>query len=322
MGQSVKYFSHGYKKPQILVKTYAMLVFCVICWGSNFIFGTILVDVFDPMAIACLRLIFINIFLWGVGWKFVRRNQIPVRILFMLAGAGFIGVTVNQWTFYASLQHANPVTAAIILALSPMMTSLITFFYLKERRKIIFWIGVAVGFVGVSFVITSGNGLVVAVGKGELLITLTMLSFSIFLVIVQQLSKKLEPIIITLYTNIFGLLLFIPFIRVDMIEQSMHIDIKYWMLLIVTAILMHGICTMLWNASIQKVGAANASMLLNLEPFIVMVVGYIILQETVQSIQLMGALFIISGVIMGTYRSEVKDSSLKEGNCDGRKIVR
>ena len=197
-----------------------------------------------------------------------------------------------------------------------MMTSLITFFYLKERRKVVFWIGVAIGFIGVSFVVTSGSGLVVAVGKGELLITLTMLSFSVFLVIVQQLSKKLEPIVITLYTNMFGLLLFIPFIRVGLIEQSMHIDIKYWMLLVVTAILMHGICTMLWNASIQKVGAANASMLLNLEPFIVMVVGYIVLQETVQLIQLMGALLIISGVIMGTRGSGVKDSSLMEGKCE------
>lgn len=288
-----------HKKSHTLVITYALLLFCVVCWGSNFVFGKILVDTFEPMAIAFFRLFFINIFLLGVGGRFLKK--VPIRLLLLLIGAGFIGVTVNQWTFYASLQYSDPITAALILALAPMVTSLITFFYLKERRKRMFWIGVVVSFIGVWFVITEGNGWTLAIGKGELLISLTMISFSIFLIIVQQLSKVLEPLMITIYTNIFGFLLFLPVVRIDMIKQSINIEMKYWLLLIGTAILMHGICTLLWNASIQVVGAANASLLLNLEPFVVMIVGYIVLHETVQSIQMLGALLIIIGVFMGAH---------------------
>ena len=69
-----------------------------------------------------------------------------------------------------------------------------------------------------------------------------------------------------------------------------HITLKYsiesWSLLIVTAILMHGICTLAWNNQLRKAQASTAAMFLNLEPFVTMVVGYIILQKSVTAIQI------------------------------------
>lgn len=288
-----------YKKKPGMTKTYILLLFCVVCWGSNFIFGKILVDVFDPKAIALLRLFFINIFLWTVGAQYVKGIRIKVRYLLMLVGAGFIGVTLNQWTFFASLQYVDPVVAALILALAPMATSVITFVFLQEKRKGIFWLGVMIGFIGVYIVITGGNAFQFVIGKGELLITLTMLTFSVFLILVQQLSKVLKPIVITLYTNLFGFLLILPVVSQDVIKKSFYVEFKYWILLIITAILMHGICTMIWNDSIRVVGATNASILMNLEPFVVMVLGYFILRETVLAVQIIGAVLIIMGVYIG-----------------------
>lgn len=157
-----------------------------------------------------------------------------------------------------------------------------------------------IGFSGVVFVVTSGNSLTISVGKGEFLISITVITFSIFLVIIQQLSKSIHPIVITLYTNLFGLLLFIPFMPVQSIYVSLQVEFKYWILLIFTAILMNGICTMLWNNSIQRVGAANASLILNFEPFVTMVVGYLILHQAILPIQLLGSVLIITGVVLGT----------------------
>lgn len=118
-----------------LVKTYAILIFCVICWGSSLIFGAILVTEFDPIAVAFIRLIFINIFLWMYGWKYIRKERISIKLLLQLVVAGFIGLTINQWTLYASLQHTDPVTVALLYALVPLITALITYFYLREKRK-------------------------------------------------------------------------------------------------------------------------------------------------------------------------------------------
>lgn len=286
-------------------KVYFILFFCVLCWGSNFIFGEVLVSVFDPITISYLRLFFINIFLLFIGKKYYKEVILNFKTLSILALAGFIGVTLNQWSFYASLQYTNPVTAALILAMAPIMTSLITYFYLKEKRKSLFWISLIVSFAGVWFVITGGDILSLSFGKGELLITLTMITFSVFLVMVQQLSKKINPMTITVYSNAFGLLFFIPLISAKDIAIALEVKLEYWVLLIITAVLMHGICIVLWNNSLQKVGAAKASILMNFEPFIVMILGYLVLKTLVTPIQFVGSFLIIVGVITSTNELQI-----------------
>ncbi|MEK4094064.1 MULTISPECIES: DMT family transporter [unclassified Viridibacillus] len=276
--------------------TYFILFCCVFAWGSNFIFGAILVNVFAPSVIAFIRLIFIVLFLWSITYREVRNYRLSKKGLLILVVAGLIGITLNQWSFYASLQYSEPVKAALILALSPIMTAILSVVFFKERKKKVFWFGSLAALLGVWLVITNGSFVTIHFGKGELLITLTMLSFSIFLIFVQQLSKSMPPGVITFYSNIFGLIGLLPFVQWKYMEQALTVSLSYWLLLIVTAIIMHGLCTYLWNNSIQKVGASNASLLMNLEPFIAMVVGLIVLGTPIEIVQLLGGIVIVCGV--------------------------
>jgi len=296
-GQKVAYEQ---SQPQRNLKVYAILVFCVSCYASTFIFGAILVKSFHPVALTFLRLFFINVFLFIVGWRHIKGKRIPLKLLFILAIAGFIGISVSHISLHTGLKHTDPITAALIYALGPLITSFITYFYLKERRRIYFWIGIILGIIGVAFVVSEGNSLSFQTGKGELLIGVTIFTYSIYLVFVEYLSRYLEPIIITVYTSFFAFILVVPFMRLEHIGQAFHIDMNYWILLIVTAILTNGFCTMLWNSAVRQVGAATSSLFLNMEPFVAMILGYIILQQVVESIQLVGSVFIIGGVIMGT----------------------
>ncbi|WP_342599975.1 DMT family transporter [Psychrobacillus sp. FSL H8-0483] len=276
--------------------TYLILLGCVIAWGSNFVFGSILVAVFDPSIIAFFRLIFILIFLFFMTYKDVKTQKLTVQDYIWLAVAGFIGVSLNQWSFYASLQYTEPVTAALILALSPIVTALLSSYYFKERKTLPFWLGSFLALLGVWLVITKGSLLVPNFGKGEILISLTMISFSIFLIFVQHLSKSIHPSTITLYSNIFGLLGLLPFVPWNKTHLVLSVPFSYWLLLIITAIIMHGLCTYLWNNSIYKVGASKAALLLNLEPFVAMIFGLLLLGIGIDLLQLLGAFVIVIGV--------------------------
>ncbi|MFK4996754.1 DMT family transporter [Bacillus sp. N9] len=153
--------------------------------------------------------------------------------------------------------------------------------------------------------ITSGSFFVPKVGKGELLIAITMLSFSIFLIFVQHLTKTIHPAMITLYSNIFGLAFLLPLVPWKNTSIVWSVPLRYWVLLIMTAIIMHGLCTYLWNSSIHKVGATKAALLLNLEPFVAMVFGFFILGNSVTVPQLIGAFIIIVGVFI-SIRTKVR----------------
>lgn len=118
--------------------------------------------------------------------------------------------------------------------------------------------------------------------------------------LIKKLSERYNTVTITLYSNLvgfWGLLTIAPFT-----ESSIMIsrDTWPWIQLIVTAIVMNGICTLIWNHQIQIVGASKASMFLNLEPFVAMVVGLLILNNSVSWSQLMGGIFIIIGVFLST----------------------
>lgn len=278
--------------------TYLILLFCVVAWGSNFVFGSILVTVFDPSLIAFFRLIFILIFLFFMTFRINKTKKLTLHNYFWLAVAGFIGVSLNQWSFYASLQFTEPVTASLILALSPIVTSLISSYWFKDRKTFRFWGGSLVALLGVWLVITKGSFLVPSIGKGELLIGLTMLSFSVFLIFVQHLSKTIHPVTITWYSNVFGLIGLLPFVPWEDTHRVWSVPLSYWILLIVTAIVMHGLCTYMWNNSIHEVGASKAALLLNLEPFVAMIFGFFILAHTIQTLQVVGAFIIVMGVFI------------------------
>ncbi|MFK4996756.1 EamA family transporter [Bacillus sp. N9] len=69
---------------------YLILLFCIIAWGSNFVFGTILVANFDPSVIAFFRLIFIVIFLFFVTFRFIHQSKLTFTHYVWIAIAGFL----------------------------------------------------------------------------------------------------------------------------------------------------------------------------------------------------------------------------------------
>ncbi|WP_025785718.1 DMT family transporter [Sporosarcina sp. D27] len=288
------------------MKMYLIGLFCVTAWGSNFVFGSILVKQFNPGIIAIIRLLFILMFLYTVTRRQVRGIRIDKKGWLLLIGGGFIGVSFNQWSFYASLQYTDPVTASLILALSPIVTVSLSVYYFKERRRLIFWGGALIGLCGVWLVITQGTWFVPSIGRGEFLIAGTMLSFSVFLLLVQHMSKTMSVGVITWYTNLFGLIGLSPFVSWKAIPSTMQVDWTYWILLIVTAIVMHGLCTYLWNGVIREAGASNISLLLNLEPFIAMIFSYVILHDVISLPQLVGGFIIITGITVSLRTQQVQ----------------
>ena len=286
--------------------TYMILFFCVFFWASNFIIGAIFVQHWDPIAIAIYRLVVIVVFLGCISWRAIVHTSVTRRDIGLLIVAGILGVAINHYSFYASLQHTTPITAALILACAPIVTSLLNKVIYKEYRNIIFWMGAILSFVGVSMIITKGALIGMSIGKGEMLSLLTMFSFAIFLIIVNDLSSRLSAAAITFYTNGIGLIVLIPFGTSILSQQNMHVALPYWLLLIVSAIIVHGISNLIWNKKMKVVGSTNASLLLNFEPAIAMVLSAIILNQLPTSIQLYGSLLIVVGIILCIYYKEIK----------------
>ncbi|MGG4452176.1 DMT family transporter [Brevibacillus porteri] len=288
-----------------MLRSYLLLIFCVTAWGSNFVFGKMLVAEFSPLFLSAMRLLFIVLFLliWSRGR--LKMPKLSRTDWLLLAVLGVVGVFINQWSFYKGLVTADPTTSALILALTPITTALLAALFLKESLTGRMAIGSVIGTSGVLFVIYTGAELHFDVGI--LWIVLTMLTFATSIILVRLLGHRLPPLVTTLVSNLIGFGSMLPFLLISIPTATVSTSLSSWILLFVTAVIMHGIVTLIWNSQLQKVGAAKAAMFANLEPFIAMLFGLLLLAKPVTAVQFFGAVLIIAGVTLTTTSKEPRE---------------
>lgn len=285
-----------------MLKTYAYLVFCVVAWGSNFVFGKILVQDFPPIMLTALRLFFIVLLLIGIALYQRRLQAVRGTDIIAIAVLGVVGVFLNQLSFFIGLQTADTTMSALVLATAPILTGILAAIFLKEsftRRMVL---GSIVAIIGIFFLVTKGSFTSLYISPGLLWIVLTMLTFVVMILLTRSLAKRLDPLTVTLYSNFIGLVTSLPFVWGVHDTVSLHASAFAWGLLIVTGITVHGIATLVWNVHIKYVDASKASILSNLEPFVAMVMGVVLLSKAVTSVELIGSVFIVGGVMLSTYQ--------------------
>ena len=285
-----------------MLKAYSWLTFCVVVWGSNFVFGKMLVQDFSPGLLTSLRLLFIVLFLVGLtsykkSFKRVNKSDV-LSILFL----GVTGVFINQWSFFKGLQTADPTTSAIILAMTPILTGLLAALFLKEKVTIRMLLGSIVAITGIYFVVVKGGSSTLHFDKGLMWIVVTMITFAMMIIMTRVLSQRMDPFTITLYSNLVGFIVSIPFAFSLDTPLRMSSNMTDWALLIGTAVVVHGIATLIWNNNIRYVDASKASVLSNLEPFVAMIMGLILLYKPITGVEILGSLFILAGVMLSTYQ--------------------
>lgn len=278
--------------------TYGILIVCVSLWASNFIIGTILISYWSAIAVSFFRVMCIALFLYIVGRKTIQRAKPSKREWTLLGIAGLLGVSINHFTFFKSLEATTPVTAAYILALTPIATGIINRIIYKERKPLHFWLGASLAFIGVGLVISGNYEGQIHLGVGELLSFLTMMSFALFLIMIDKLRQNLSSFVITFYTTVIGGIGLLPFFLSASTIQKMDWNLPILILLIVSAILVHGVSNLVWNEHFHKVGSTNAAILLNLEPIITMMLSMVFLHTIIAMPQYIGGLAVVVGVVI------------------------
>jgi drug/metabolite transporter (DMT)-like permease len=283
---------------------------CVTLWGSNFVFASILVQEFSPILLSAIRLSLTSAVLVFVAMMNKKLIPLTWRDLKWLIPLAIIGKLVNQTTFFSGLQTTDATTAALILSLTPITTSVFAAVFLREGFTGRMITGSIIAVIGVFFVVNKGNS--VAFSVGVLFMFMAMLSFSISMIIIRKLSQRMDPMTITVYAAVIGSILLVPSALYMETDSYMSPHIWAWALLLGTGIVMQGVCAIIWNRQIQHVGPGKASMFLNFQPFVAMIVGFLLLGTTVGAAQLVGSFLIICGVILATTQRKSKPAPVLE----------
>jgi drug/metabolite transporter (DMT)-like permease len=207
---------------------------------------------------------------------------------------------------------------AVIISTIPLIIPFASYYLFREKLTPMNYLGLLISFGGVLLVVLARSGGLSADWKGILLLLVAVISAVGYTMIVKTLADDYNPISITAFQSLYGLIMFIPLF---VILEVPHLDfsrVNTNSLLAVgyLGVFGSGICFILITIGIRELGAARANIFGNLIPVVTAILSFFLLKESMPLLKIMG-IFI---VILGLFLSQI--SSLRVKRNTGRESVR
>lgn len=288
---------------------YLKLVLTMAIWGGTFIAGRTVSQSMSPFsasfcrfAVASLCLLFL-VRHQSARLPKLKFQQIPLIILL-----GLSGVFAYNVFFFLGLQTISASRAGLIIALNPVAIALGSKLFFGEKLTPLKIFGIATSLMGVALIITEGNLatlLANGIGTGELFILGCVGSWGVYSLAGKQAMKTLSSLAATTYAIWIGSIALLPLAIWEQSQELSSTNYLTWVSLLYLGILGTVIAFNWYYEGIQTMGAAKASIFINLVPIFAVIFGVIFLQETVDSILLVGGIFVVVGVSLVNYKHRI-----------------
>ncbi|MFE8697480.1 DMT family transporter [Cytobacillus sp. FJAT-53684] len=282
---------------------YLILFFVMVAWGLNVTATKVLVENFMPVTMTALRIFVSGISVFIILFLMKKVRMLTKREFLYVFFGGLLNVVAHQYFLSTGLTQTSATNGGLILGMGPLLTAILAVVFLGSVVTGIRVIGIVLGIAGVSFIVFQGNGGIDGVSMGDVYIFVSILAQAASFILIKKGSETLDPRLMTGYMLVMGaVILFIIslFIEPEGLASMHNESMNLWAVFFASAIIATAIGHMLYNSAIGKVGAAEASMFLNLNPFFALVGAAIFLGEKITMAQIIGFIFILLGVILGS----------------------
>jgi drug/metabolite transporter (DMT)-like permease len=284
-----------------------MVILVMVIWGLNVVILKVLVSELPPLPMTAIRVTIASI----TAYLFIRLTQSFRRStkneLLLIVLSAICGVILHHLLLAIGLTTINASNASLILALVPITTAMFAALFLKEAVTRLKFLGFILAFVGVFFIqgasFTSFN-----MSKGELIVFISMIAQALGFIFTRKVTVTMDSKQVTAWSMLIGScgLLILSFILdYDGVQAMLSPKPGYvYTLLIISAFGATALGYIIYNASLQKVGASNTVVFNNLVPLFGLIFSSLFLNEVITMEQITGFIFIVAGIIFGTGYAE------------------
>jgi drug/metabolite transporter (DMT)-like permease len=288
--------------------TYALLTFIGIIWGFQPTTLKWLLPYWSPSTITIMRYLVVGVVIL-LYQAYIFRDDLsrlmPARqdwpwIIFM----GINGQMLNSVLQFYGLQFTTVTNSTLITATTPALTSVCTFIILREKFTSKQWLGIFLSFLGVLTVITKGD-LSMLTGlnfnKGDVFCIASQFAWAFYSLASRKLTGHMDVLTALGWCSLSGTLAtFILSLYTGTFAITPLPTLPLFSYLYVT--LLGGIAAnVFWNIGVKNVGPSVSSVFLNLTPVVGMLSGWLIFNDPMGFLQLMGAGVIFIGVFLTTH---------------------
>lgn len=288
-------------------RAFFQLLMVALLWGVNSVSIKYLTHFFPPLSLAPIRLCLAGALLLPVVLYQYGYQKVPAKAWLPITGIAVFCIFLHQIALTVGISATSSIHAVLILGLNPLFTVLFAVSFLKESFTLAKGLGIAFGFGGLFLVVAAGKAQVGSSLLGDGIMLIATLTFVIGSLFVKKATYYVSPLVVTAYSHVLAAL---GLIILGLVVNPVWVypgDIGFWPIsvLLFSSFMSTAVGALLWNMSIQQVGASTASLFQNATPVIGVFASALFLGEELYLQHLYALLLVLAGVSLGTGMLEI-----------------
>jgi drug/metabolite transporter (DMT)-like permease len=272
-------------------------------WGGTFIAGRIAAPQLPHFTVSALR--FWSAFLILLPLLLAVEKRLPrlrPRDLVYTALLALFGLAFYNLFFLGALELIPAGRTALVVALNPILTALTMAVAFGERLPRYRWLGIVTALVGVWIVLARGDPihLLQRVGRGELLMLGGAACWAIYTVVGRLAlggEAALSPLAVTTLSTLWGALMLSAGVPFEWPHwQAGEVSVAAWASILYLGAGGTALGFVWYAQGLQQLGAARTAVFNNLVPVFGVLLGTLLLGETLLASMLVGGLIALAGV--------------------------
>ncbi|EOP11709.1 MULTISPECIES: DMT family transporter [unclassified Bacillus (in: firmicutes)] len=277
-------------------------------WGGMYVVSKYVLDFIPPLTLVWLRFIIAFVVLYVI-LKIAEKKQkkkvtIRKKDWLLFAWIGFIGYFISITCQFIGTKLSDAHTGSLVTSATPAFMVIFAAIILKEKLTARRLLSTIIATIGVIIVI----GWDIEIGSyfiGTIILVGAAITWALLSIYVKIASARFSSLVITTYAIFFSLFFITPF----MIWEFQSSPIEHMNMYVVLGVLYLGIVStagafFLWNKGLELMDASIGSLFFFFQPIVGSLLGWLLLNETLNSNFFIGGILIICSVFITTFEKE------------------
>ncbi len=276
------------------------LLLAMVLWSSSFIALKIAFRSYDPMVVIFGRMLVASLCFLLVGKRLARsldyRTGDYKPILFM----AFCEPCLYFIFEAKAIENTTASQAGLITAILPILVMIAASLVLKEVVGRKSWIGAILAVLGVCWLTAESTPSAGAPNPilGNFYELLAMVCATGYIISLKQLTSRYSPFFLTAVQAITGTLFYLPLLFLPGTTLPDRFDpVPGFAIIYLGAVITLGAYG-LYNFGLKHVPASSAAIYANLIPVFSVILGWLVLDETLSPRQMIAAIIVMTGVYL------------------------
>jgi len=268
-------------------------------WGSTYLLNKIAVGQLEPFMLAGVRFLSASFLMFLIVKVSSKSLKVTLVQLKNAAIAGFLFLAIGNGVVVWALSYVDSGLAALTIASQPLIVLLLLWIIENKRIKLFSWVGVFVGLLGM-YLLISQNQITSSPEslKGIIMIIGCVITWGYASIFVGKAELPKNYLVNSAYQMFFGSLWLI---LMSMIKQEHWISPDEWEINVkwsMLGLIIFGsiVAFTSFNYLLRTVSPEKVATSTYINPIVAMVLGYLVLKETISIQSVVAAVVLLTGV--------------------------